>query len=308
MVMKISMHTDVTEAVPKVRGKADLKEVVRDMKEAGFDGYDCSLFDVTDENFCFGGGDYLQKAKELRRYADGLGIECNQTHAPFPSALPDNEDYNEKMFPAIVRAIEITHALGAKYIIVHPVNDYNVEQNVGFYNRLQPYAEKNDVRIAVENMWNWAAGSPTATSAACSDHIYFAELMSRLDERYFVACLDIGHSEMDGLHTSAVDMIYALKNRLKCLHVHGNDKLYDLHNIPFFADGRYKKKVDFYPIMQALSETGYDGYLTFEVNFISNFPKALWKDCYRFLASIGRYLGSIKENFKEDHGKAEDLL
>ena len=78
------------------------KEAITINAEAGFDAYDMSLFQLTrDENYEFNAPDYVLRAKELRRYADSLGIVCNQSHAPFPTSKlpkPENEAYNNTIF------------------------------------------------------------------------------------------------------------------------------------------------------------------------------------------------------------------
>ena len=63
------------------------KDAVKIISDAGFDAYDISLFELTrSEEYLFNSPDYVNIAKELREYADSLGIVCNQSHAPFPSA------------------------------------------------------------------------------------------------------------------------------------------------------------------------------------------------------------------------------
>ena len=56
------------------------KETIKIIAEAGFDAYDISLFGLTrNPDYFFNGEDYVNQAKELRQYADSLGIVCNQS-------------------------------------------------------------------------------------------------------------------------------------------------------------------------------------------------------------------------------------
>ena len=71
---------------------------------------------------------------------------------------------------------------------------------------------------------------------------------------------DVGHAEMKGSDTTAVEMIKALDHRLQALHIHDNDKWHDSHQIPFSMD------IDFVPIVKALKEIDYKGYFTLEVD------------------------------------------
>mgnify|MGYP003291548451 CR=1 FL=1 len=69
------------------------KEAVRINAEAGFDAYDISLFQLTrDKEYIFNRDDYVEVAKDLRAYADSLGIVCNQSHAPYPSSTGKEEE------------------------------------------------------------------------------------------------------------------------------------------------------------------------------------------------------------------------
>ena len=77
-------------------------------------------------------------------------------------------------------------------------------------------------------------------------------------DEYFTACLDIGHAEMRGVHTSAVEMIKALGPRLGALHVHDNDLHHDSHQIPF------SMQIDFDAMVKALREVDYKGDMTLE--------------------------------------------
>lgn len=56
--------------------RLSFKDTIKLIKEAGFDAYDMSLFCMYDNPnpciFCEDG--YLETAKELRRYADEIGI------------------------------------------------------------------------------------------------------------------------------------------------------------------------------------------------------------------------------------------
>ena len=233
--------------------------------------------------------------KKLRRTAEESGIVCNQTHAPFPSYLSDKEEYNRRIFPLLVRAIEVTGRLGGEVVIIHPAiysghgtgNDSLCrETNMTLYRSLLPHAKRCKVKIALENMFNWYQGDATASPATCSTAEEFVRYLDALDPDYFVACLDIGHSSMKntGSH-SAAEMIRALGGkRLKSLHVHDNDRISDLHTLPF------TQKIDWDEVMTALKEIHYDGDFTFEADsFLEQFPDELAVHASRLMLEVGRY-------------------
>lgn len=65
---------------------APLRDKIKLLKEAGFQAFDLTLFhNGTKEEIVFS-DDYREKARELRRYADSIGIVCNQSHAVFPTS------------------------------------------------------------------------------------------------------------------------------------------------------------------------------------------------------------------------------
>ena len=171
--------------------------------------------------------------------------------------------------------------------VVHPCNDYSAEQNAELYTKFEPFARRAGVKIGVENMWNWEKGAPNACAAACSEHGDFLRHLSLLPDDVFVACLDIGHAEMAGLNTSAVQMIETLGGRLQAMHLHDNDKVYDEHLLP------YTRSVDFAPVIEALKKAGYQGDITLEASsFLPKFPVSLYPAAAKLMAAVA-------ENFRQ---------
>lgn len=271
----------------------NLKQIVKLLKDAGFDAYDFSVFYGSHGDKLIESDDYLKQAKELRAYADEIGIVCNQAHAPFPSETSEQyrhlgmepNTYRAYARKKIKRSIEVAGVLGAKVIVVHPWNDYNAEENAKMYFEFEETARKASVKIGVENMWNWKANEEMASAAACSHHEDFKAHLDLLPSDVFVACLDIGHAEMVGLDTSSVQMIECLSNRLQALHIHDNDKLRDYHQLPFMMD------VDYERIIEALKKIGYQGDVTLEAGlFLERFPTALYPQAARLMAEVADYI------------------
>lgn len=276
----------VSTEIESFKKYGDAKAIVKMLKEVGFTAYDASMFTGGVLDDMLYADDWEERAKEFRAYADGLGIACNQTHAPFPSAKVDDEAYNEWIFPRIVRSLFVGGILGAKICVVHPCNNWTAEENAKFYKKLEPFARKAGVKIAVENMWNWTAGSPTATKAACSHHDDFKGHLDLLPADVFVGCVDIGHAEMAGLDTSAAQMIKTLGDRMACMHLHDVDGLHDNHQVPF------TQKVDFQTVIDALKTIDYQGDVTLEVAYA---PKKTPNELQKALA---KYLFEIADYFK----------
>jgi sugar phosphate isomerase/epimerase len=284
----------ISTEIQSYRAYGDDKQVIKMLKDAGFTAYDFSMFNQTWLGTCdiLASDDYLEKAKEFRAYADEIGLPCNQAHAPFPTCLaegrgPEGFDiaaYNAKAHEQIIRAIQVAGVLGAKIIVVHPCNDYSAEQNAELYKSFEETARKAGIKIAVENMWNWNHGEPTACAAACSHHDDFKAHMDLLPSDVFVACLDIGHAEMAGLDTTAVQMIERLGSHLQALHIHDNDCLHDNHALP------YTMKIQFAPILEALKKIGYSGDVTMEAEYAKRFPIELYPHAAKMMAEVGNYM------------------
>ncbi|MCL1795146.1 MAG: sugar phosphate isomerase/epimerase [Oscillospiraceae bacterium] len=279
-------------------------EAIKLLAGVGFDSLDYSMFGILDKNNPLFKDDYRQYAKSLKKTADENNIAFNQSHAPFPSYIqyPTKEQadrgHNETIAPAIARAMEVTSILGGKIVVVHPITLSNCgyrEQkkfNMDFYGDLLAYCKKYNVKVALENMWGWDETARKVTPGACARADEFADYLDSLDKDYFTACLDLGHCEMQGSGSgSAAELINSLGHeRLKALHIHDNDKISDLHTLPF------TQKMNWDEIMQSLKNINYDGELTFEAdNFISKFPPALYPEASSLMLKVGRYFAEKYE-------------
>lgn len=221
------------------------RERIKFLKECGFDAYD---FTIYAGEIPFGETDYIENAKAFREYGEGIGIACHQSHAPFPTARQGDETYNRDMFFQIVRAVEISGALGARVCVVHPSVEHSIEENIRLFKALEPYARKAGVKIGVENMTRDTGSHPTHIQA----------ILAGLPEDVFVFCLDTGHAEMAQNKTSAIEMIRTMGSRLQALHLHDNDQIRDNHGLPFTY------KINFDEIIKELKKVGYSGDIMLE--------------------------------------------
>ena len=283
--MLISTQTGLLDRRFGFKGTLDI------IKSAGFDAYDATLFakKYFELNDIFAEGDYLETARQIRKYADSIGLFCNQAHAPFGSKQGACEK-DSPMFDKIVRAMVIASTLGAKAIVVHPLHHLKYAQNaielkqenIRFYLDLLPYAKRLGIVILAENMWQWDDNKDNIVPSVCSDPSEFAQYVDMINSPYFKACLDIGHVALLG--GSIYDTIKTLGTRLEGLHIHDNDLSYDTHQIPFTG------KVNFSEMTTALAEIGYKGDITFEANeFFSSIPDEQVPIIASLLAKTGKF-------------------
>ncbi|MBR4863498.1 MAG: sugar phosphate isomerase/epimerase [Oscillospiraceae bacterium] len=273
----------------ELRSAANLageRKAVELIAKAGFDGWDFSLYEicnyskkwgVRDSGHPLASSNYLAFARELKNIGLDNGIVCNQSHAPTPS-------YAAPVRSLLKRAIECTAEAGGEVCVIHPGNDYTLEQNRDMYLELLPFAKECGVKLATENMWNWDKEKDEACPAACSTPESFCAHMTAIEDPFFVACLDIGHAEMRGHNTNAVEMIHALGSRIGALHLHDNDQWKDSHQIPG------SMSIDFAAVMQALKEEGYNGWITLEAyNYLKDFtPDTVFEGLQNLSAAARR--------------------
>ncbi len=287
------MH--ISTEIVSFRKYGDDRSVLKLLKDAGFDAYDYSMFYESNAFRLLLSEDYIEQAKAFRAYADELGLTCNQAHAPFPTEGQcygmDAREYRDYARKYIKRAIEVSGILGAKVIVVHPVNDYSAAENMEVYRDFEAVARKAGVKIGVENMWNWKQGAPTACAAACSCREDFKKHLDLLPSDVFVACVDIGHAEMAGLQTSAAETIRTLGERVEALHIHDNDRLHDSHALPYLGN------IDFDAVIDALRAVGYRGDVTLEANaFVERFPLELYPQAVKLMAAVA---GTIRKKLEK---------
>ena len=269
----------------------ELKESLKIIKDAGFTAFDLSLCGANGlPSTPFDGEDYIEVAKEIRTYADSLGLPCNQAHAVFGSHLGAAKP-GTQIFEVTVRCMEIASIMGAKGIVVHPMQylpymsnaRFLKQENLEFYKDLLPYAEKLNIVILTENMWQHNPNNHCIIQSTCAEAKEFAEYIDMVDSPYLKGCLDIGHTVLTG--ESITNMCKTLgKERLVALHIHDVDGHNDNHSLP------YTMSVNFGEMIDALADIGYDGDITFEVGaFVKNMPKELQPSAMKLMADMGHY-------------------
>lgn len=286
--MKISTEIDSLMQIVGIEKAIEL------LAKAGFDAWDLSLYNMFPFDWSKDAIDYqdhplckpnaLQYAKKLKQISDDNGIVCNQSHAPFPVS-------NKEVRSLLPFSLECTALAGGNICIIHPDNNKSAEENAEMYFELLPIAKDFGVKIATENMWNWDHDKNHARAAACSDPKSFLEHLNVVNDDYLIACLDIGHAEMKGLNTSAVEMILALGDKLQALHLHDNDKIHDDHLLPFTMN------IDFNQVCKALKEINYSGYFTLEtINFLKKYDQTNVFEGVKTLAKTANKLVDLYNN------------
>ena len=218
----------------------DAALAARRLTALGYEGIDMGLDYWMFEGSPFIGDNYLAWANELRAEADEAGAVYTHAHAPGEA----DSEY-------IGRSIEVTAALGAKYLVVHPVwrdGSGNViktklrfiEINRRAIEKWLPMAEEYGVTLLSENIL-WGASS---------DPRIIADLVKKVGSDWFGWCFDVGHAWCCGY---APDVLKDCSVVPTSLHIQDNDGSGDQHLIP--GDGT----IDWDLFTSTLREIGYLG-------------------------------------------------
>ncbi|MBQ7687751.1 MAG: TIM barrel protein [Clostridia bacterium] len=218
----------------------DAKKAVDRLAALGYDGIDMGFDYWTFDGSPFLSDDYLAWAQGLKARADEKGIVYTHAHAPGEA----DSEY-------LGRTIEATAAIGARYLVVHPIwHDKNgnviksklrfLQINADAIKKWLPKAEESGVVLLSENIL-WGASS---------DPRIIAELVEKVDSDWFGWCFDVGHAWSCSY---APDVLKDCAVMPMSLHIQDNDGSGDQHLIP--GDGT----IDWALFTQTLREIGYLG-------------------------------------------------
>lgn len=252
---------------------------------------------------------FNQSMQELQAFfikhkeaAAAAGIRIHQMHMPYPNYVPRApEEFNDYLFHVVApKSMEICAFLECPYIVVHGFKlarylgseEAEWQQTETFLESLMPMARELHITVCIENLYT---GTGThLMEGPCCDAGKAAERIDRMNEKYGAEvmgfCFDTGHANLTGLDFER--FITTLGDRLKVLHIHDNDGVGDLHQIPFtFSKGRENKtSTDWEGFIKGLRQIGFNNTLNFETApVLTTFPKEMKPKALRFIADIGAY-------------------
>ena len=282
------------------------------LKNAGFSCCDFSL-DVYLRNY-----DLYQKkvntffdrsVNELKEFftphkeaAQAAGIKINQMHMPYPNYVPGaSEELNDYLLRVVApKSMEVCAFLGCPYIVIHgfKLSHYlgseaaEWDKTLEFLESIAPMAKEHGITICIENLYTSIGGH--IVEGPCCDARKAAARIDRMNEKFGAQvlgfCFDTGHANLVGIDFE--DFIVTLGKRIKVFHIHDNDGIGDLHQIPFtFTRSRENvSSTDWEGFIRGLSQISFDGVLSFETGpVLTTFPDAMKQDALAFIAKIGKY-------------------
>lgn len=271
------MNYLVSSSIAKLLRDHDIATSFSILHQAGFDAVDFPLC-----SYCEHDGDpmlmpaWREWAQSVRALADEHGLIIGQVHAHWRMESPVNEDFScDPPLEVIHRNFEVCRIWGTRRLIFHPCQRYFrlpdaadrqkvLDANVEWFRQLLPTAEKFDVEIHIENLFDHKhvqlEGDPRLAFCTAEDILY---IVNQLNHPLVRVCLDTGHANINAMDIPQMVRMYGKK--LGSLHLNDNfGKIYpiyeDVHMFP--CAGR----VPMADIFAALVEVGYDGTLNMEPN------------------------------------------
>lgn len=162
-----------------------------------------------------------------------------------------------------------------------------------FIDSVAPFAKETGITICIENLYDSVGGhlveGPCCNAKKAADRIdYFND---KYGAEVLGFCFDVGHANIVGIDFEK--FITTLGSRIKVLHIHDNDGVSDLHQMPFtFTRTRENiSSTDWDGFIRGLGCIHFDKVLSFETApVLTAFPEAMRQDALGFIANIGSYL------------------
>lgn len=235
------------------------------------------------------------------------GITPSQMHAPYPMFVLGKQQQNDYMMGnTIPKSIVIAETLGVPWVVIHPakvLNSLGREEerriNIEFFKMIVPLLKQCHVGVCVENLYEGLGNR--LMEGVCSnpdEAIWYVDTLNDYaGEELFGMCLDTGHLQLT--KRDAYEYITKAGKRLKILHLHENDGIGDLHQMPYTFAAERNDGLDWERIAQALKEIKFDGTLSFETfPCMNSFMKGMEEQVLKTIYAIGADLkDKIEANY-----------
>lgn len=236
------------------------------------------------------------------------GIKIHQMHMPYPIYVPGaDKELNDYLWNQMApKSMEICYFLECPYIVVHGFKlvrylgseEAEWERTEAFLDSIAPMAKEMGITICIENLYDNLGGH--LVEGPCCDVRKAVERIDRINDRYHGEvlgfCFDTGHANLVGLDFE--QFITALDYRLKVFHIHDNDGVADLHQLPFtFSRSRENKSsTDWDGFIRGLRNIHFKKALSFETApVLDAFPEEMKGDVLGWIARIGRFFSEKVE-------------
>ena len=271
-----------------------VRESLRTMKQAGFDGIDLSFCEWMNEPEKYLTREWTTRVTELAHIAREEGLEIAQGHLPYyPGHLDNPGDGSAKAFcgewmPRYLHGLEAVGLTRCPIVVIHPMYKLEglkatVDANAYIIAEMLPALRDAGARLAVENTFIRREKKYVPCSIERAETI--AGIVDAVNDPLVGACMDTGHANI--FRFDICEFARTLGKRLFCLHVNANAGE-DEHAIPLTISG-WTERMDFGAFGETLKEIGYAGWYNLEVSG-GRFPKEAARPFYEYAAIVARHL------------------
>lgn len=234
--------------------------------------------------------------KDLKEYADNLGLIISQTHGRH-SGFKNIKEEDDALVENSRLDCLATATLGAPVCVIHNSTsiymgadpDPKLMHTLSFdmYSRIIPFAKQYEIKIATETFGDAVAYNSCDFFGNIEE---FEKAYNRIDEvaelrDYFAVCVDTGHSNkaMRYGNPTPAEVIRRLGSKVEVLHLNDNDTFIDQHKIPMTG------VIDWNEVFNALDEINYNGVYNMELN-LKHFGE-------NFLVETAEFAIKVMKNF-----------
>ena len=175
--------------------------------------------------------------------------------------------------------------------------DIEKKMNIAYFKMLIPMLKQCKVGVCFENLYEGMG--QRIVEGVCADPYdavwYIDTLNEMAGEELFGFCLDTGHLQL--VKRDPYEFIKVMGSRLKVLHIHENDAIGDLHQMPYtFGNSKDDGQI-WERLYKGLKDTGFNGTLSFETYpCVNSFPKPMTGAVLKTICDIGKYMAESIDN------------
>jgi L-ribulose-5-phosphate 3-epimerase len=254
-----------------------LEMVFKYSRDAGFDAVELN---VSVDGIGLTMNTSMEEARKIKELADhyGLQLQSISTNLLWKSPLSHQDDkVRERGRKVVEKQIELAAYIGADTVLVVPGVVNEETSYLDCYNRSQeelrkilPLAEKQNIHIGIENVWNKFLLSP----------LEMARYIDEFHSDYMGAYYDVGNTLQFGYPEQWIEI---LGDRIRKIHV--KDFKQSVGNITGFVP-LLAGDVDWGKVFQALKQIGYKGTVTAEIPAYQYGPQYLAEDTAKHLEIV----------------------
>ncbi len=241
--------------------------------------------------------------------ARAAGITINQMHMPYPNYVPKaSKELNDYLRDVVApKSMSVCAFFQCPYIVIHGFKlayflgseEEEWRRTEQFLDCLAPMAKEMGITMCIENLYDSLGGH--LVEGPCCNPLKAVERIDRMNEKYHGQvlgfCFDTGHGNLVGIDFE--NFITTLDYRLKVLHIHDNDGISDLHQIPFTYTKTRENlpSTDWKGFLNGLRTIKFNGTLSFETApVLSSFPQEMKPEVLALIAKIGQYFSNACVN------------